>query len=56
MAAALKEAFGVESELIPGSGGILEVKRGDTVVWTNRETGGLPDPQVVVEAMRQMVS
>jgi predicted Rdx family selenoprotein len=53
VAAALKEAFGVEAELIPGAGGILEVKKGNVVIWTNRNGGGLPNPQVVVEAMRQ---
>lgn len=52
MAAALKVEFGTEAELIPGSGGILEVKRGDSVIWTNRESGGLPDPADVVEAFR----
>jgi predicted Rdx family selenoprotein len=52
VAAALKEEFGTEAELVPGSGGILEVKRGDRIIWTNRGSGGLPDPATVVEAFR----
>jgi len=52
VAAALKAEFGTEAELIPGSHGILEVKRGEHVVWTNRESGGLPDPTAVVNAFR----
>gem|GEM_PF-4727442 len=52
MAAALQAEFGTDAELIPGSHGILEVKHGEHVVWTNRESGGLPEPTTVVDAFR----
>lgn len=42
MAAELNEAFGVKATLIPGSGGIFEVKRDGELVYTKAETGRFP--------------
>jgi len=28
--------FGIETDFIPGQGGILEVKHDDIVIWSNR--------------------
>lgn len=54
MAAVLKAEFGTDAELIPGSHGIFEVKHGERIVWTNRDTGGLPDPATVADAFRAL--
>jgi len=35
--------------LIPSSGGVYEIKYGDSLIWSKRETGEFPDPEVVKE-------
>jgi selenoprotein W-related protein len=44
VAAELKEAFGVEATLIPGSGGVFEVKRDGDLIYAKAETGRFPNP------------
>ncbi len=53
MAAEIERELGLASELVGGSGGILEVRLDDTVVFSNHRVGGVPDPAVVVKALRE---
>lgn len=54
MAAAIQESLGMETALIPGKGGILEVTVDGAVVWTNRETRVKDAPHdVVIASIRE---
>lgn len=37
--------------LVPSSGGVFEVRRGDTVVFSKRQKGRFPNPGEVAEAL-----
>ena len=50
-AEALQRELGVAATLIPGRGGIFEVKAGDQVV-VERRLGRFPDPAEIVTAVR----
>ena len=53
LAVAFEKEFGVMSELVPGSGGILEVVLDGKVVWTNRENRGYkPSNEEAIAALR----
>jgi len=43
LAAGLKEAFGVDAELIAGGGGIFDVKVDGGLVYSKHQTGEFPD-------------
>ncbi|MYE84517.1 MAG: hypothetical protein F4X36_22265 [Gammaproteobacteria bacterium] len=43
MAAGLREAFGVDAELISGGGGIFDVKVDGDLVYSKHQTGEFPD-------------
>ena len=49
-AAALRERLAVEAKLVPGTGGVFEVKVGDKVV-ARRAKGHFPDAAAVVAAV-----
>jgi len=49
-AAALEKKFGVTAELVPGKGGIFEVRVGDKVV-AKRVQGHFPDTAEIVAAV-----
>jgi selenoprotein W-related protein len=38
--------------LIPGSGGIFEVRLGDELVFSNKEAGRFPEPREVKDTLR----
>lgn len=45
--------FQVESEFVKGDGGILEVRSGETIIWTNQEQRGVkPTDQQILDAYR----
>jgi selT/selW/selH-like putative selenoprotein len=50
VAAELEKAFGVQSELIPGSGGVFTVTVDGRVVYSKAETGGFPEPGEAAKA------
>ena len=54
MAAKIKEAFGVDAELIQGGGGIFDIKADDRIVYSKKENGNqFPESdQSVVEFIR----
>jgi selenoprotein W-related protein len=51
VARALREQLGIEAKLVAGSGGIFEVKVGDTTV-AKRKLLHFPDAAEIVEAVR----
>jgi len=44
LAAELKKSLGVDSELIPGSGGIFEVSAGGKTIFSKKMVGRFPEP------------
>ncbi|OAF00604.1 hypothetical protein AYJ54_31480 [Bradyrhizobium centrolobii] len=49
-AAALREQLALESDLVPGRGGIFEVRIGDRIV-ASRSKGHFPSPDEIVAAV-----
>lgn len=49
-ASALSKELGVAADLVPGKGGVYEVRVGDAVV-AKRSLGGFPDDAEVVKAV-----
>lgn len=48
--------FGIETEFIPGQGGILEVKQDDIVIWSNRNVQrDKPTNAEALEAMQNFL-
>lgn len=53
MAAELKEAFGVEAEIIRGSGGVFDVVVDGKKVFSKHDAGGrFPEPGEVVKMLK----
>lgn len=51
-----REEFGLEAELVPGKGGILEISCDGWVVWTNRDNRGVkPSNEEAGKAMREFL-
>jgi selenoprotein W-related protein len=51
--ASLEKAFpGIEIELIKSKGGAFEIRRGDTLVFSKKETGRFPANEEIVRALR----
>ncbi len=56
MAVAIRKETGLESELIPGAGGILHVELDGQVVWTNDDRRGVkPTNEEVTEPLKKML-
>ncbi len=45
-----------EVALIPGTGGIFEVRVGDHVVWSRKAEGGFPEIKVLKQRVRDKVA
>jgi selenoprotein W-related protein len=45
-----------EVALIPGTGGIFEVRMGDQVVWSRAVEGGFPEIKVLKQRVRDKVA
>ncbi len=54
MAAAIKAKFGVDSELIQGSGGVFDVHVDGVQVWCKRDVGRFPDNQEVLKKIEAL--
>ena len=52
MAAKLKDAFGVESFLIEGAGGIFDVNVDGKLVYSKHQTGQFPDEDKLVNEVK----
>ena len=53
--AAFEEELG-EVALIPGTGGIFEVRVGDQLVWSRKVEGGFPEIKVLKRRVRDAVA
>jgi selenoprotein W-related protein len=42
--------------LVPGTGGIFEVRVGEELIWDRRSDGGFPDVRVLKQRVRDRVS
>jgi selenoprotein W-related protein len=42
--------------LVPGTGGIFEIRVGDEIVWDRRRDGGFPDARTLKQLVRDRVS
>ncbi len=54
MAARIKEAFGADSFLIEGAGGIFDVNVDGKLVYSKHETGEFPNADALVEEMKSL--
>jgi selenoprotein W-related protein len=52
LAAALKASLGLEAELIPGSGGIFDVKVDGQLVFSKKIAGRFPENAEVIDALK----
>jgi len=53
LAKKVRSAFGVEPELIAGSGGVFDVRLDGTLIYSKQEEGAFPDEEALVEKVRQ---
>jgi selenoprotein W-related protein len=53
LAAELREALGVESELQQGSGGIFDVEVDGDRVYSKHTTGRFPEPGEIVRLLKE---
>ena len=53
MAAELKEAFGVEAQLVESSGGMFDVIVDGKLVYSKAQTGRFPDEGEVVKLLEK---
>lgn len=44
-----------EVALVPGTGGIFEVRLGDELIWERKRDGGFPDAKALKQAVRDRV-
>ena len=51
MAAAIKEATGIDAELIKGGGGIFDVKVDGKLIYSKHKTGEFPTNEQVVQQL-----
>jgi len=52
LAAAIKDTFRIESELIPGSGGIFEVKVDGRLIFSKSAAGRFPETAEILDAIK----
>jgi selenoprotein W-related protein len=53
LAAELKQHLGVESTLIPGSGGVFEVTIGGKMIFSKKSVGRFPEPGEIVAMLQK---
>jgi selenoprotein W-related protein len=53
LAAELKKHLGVDSTLIPGSGGVFDVTVDGTVIFSKKSVGRFPGPGEVLGALKK---
>lgn len=50
----MKDAFGVDAELIEGRGGIFDVKADGKLIYSKHETGRFPEHNEVIAALEKL--
>lgn len=53
MAAVIKQMYGIEPELIPGSGGIFEICVDGARAYVNGPAGGVPSVEEALAPLRE---
>lgn len=48
----MREAFGVEAELVRGGGGVFDVEVDGRVVYSKHECGAFPDESALIEGLK----
>ena len=48
MSAEIKQAFGIDVVLVPGSGGVFDVKKDEELIFSTQECGGFPGKDEIV--------
>lgn len=51
MAARFKEAFGADSQLIEGGGGVFDVKVDGELVFSKHDCGDFPDENALIQEL-----
>jgi selenoprotein W-related protein len=51
LAALLEQRYGIRPRLIKSSGGVYEIKIGDELIWSKKQTRRFPDDQEVFSAL-----
>jgi selenoprotein W-related protein len=51
LAAAIKDTFGVEAELIPGAGGIFDVVANGHKIFSKHDVGRFPEEHEVLDLL-----
>lgn len=49
----MKQALGIQAQLIPGSGGVFDVVVDGKKVFSKHEKGRFPEPGEVVKALKK---
>lgn len=55
MAAAIQDAYDIDPELIPGGGGIFDVKADGKMVFSKHEIGRFPEHNEVLKSLAPIV-
>lgn len=58
MAQELLSTFGTELQavtLVPGSGGIFEIRASEDLIWERKRDGGFPDVKTLKQAVRDRI-
>ncbi|KQW32063.1 SelT/selW/selH selenoprotein [Rhizobium sp. Root274] len=58
MAQELLQTFGTdlgEVALIPGTGGIFEIRLGEALIWERKRDGGFPGPKELKQRVRDVI-
>lgn len=53
MAAEIKREFGVDPQLVRGSGGVFNVTVGNTSIFSKHEQGRFPDEKEILAKLRK---
>ncbi|MCC6359545.1 MAG: Rdx family protein [Phycisphaerales bacterium] len=51
MAAAIKDAYDLEAQLIPGDGGIFDVKADGSLLFSKKQAGRFPEHHEVLDRL-----
>jgi len=55
LADALKKVFGVQAQLIEGSGGVFDVHVDGNQIWSKHDVGRFPEDSEIVDKMKTTV-
>jgi selenoprotein W-related protein len=51
LAEAIKAKFGVDSEMIEGSGGVFDIRVDGDLIYSKKETGEFPEHQLILDLL-----